>query len=129
MCLILPTSNCWDLMSEHIRPTKQYMDDEVFDPVKLDIRIKGVVILLRNAGFSTFASCQGGDHHAYNRPFVNIGVPHSEANEVRKFLKDNRLKKVEVLLRDSKYRDWEGEYIKIVGESLLDVEASDVYSQ
>ena len=109
-------------MTERVLPTKQYMDDETFDSLKLDFRVKGIVLRLRAAGFSTFASCQGGDHHAYNRPFVNIGVPHSEADEVRKFLKDNRLKKVEVLLRDSKYRDWEGEYIKIVGEALLDLE-------
>jgi hypothetical protein len=109
---------------ERILPTKQLMDDDSFDPLKLDIRIKGVVMRLRDAGFSTFASCQGGEHHAYNRPFVNIGVPHSEANNVRKFLKDNRLKRVEVLLRDSKYREWEGEYIKIVGEALLDLEFS-----
>lgn len=105
----------------HIRPTKQYMDEDAFDPIKLDKRIKGVVVLLREAGLTTFASCQGGDHHAYNRPFVNIGLPHKEVGKVKDFLKENKLKKIEVLLRDSKYREWNGEYIKIVGENLLDL--------
>ncbi|RDJ35187.1 MAG: hypothetical protein DWQ19_10205 [Crenarchaeota archaeon] len=99
------------------------MDDAAFDPLKLDRRIKGVVLRLKEAGFETFASCQGGPHHAYNRPFVSIKLDHSEANKVREFLKDNRLKNVEVFLRNSKYSDgFEGEYVKIVGFSLRDLD-------
>ena len=110
---------------ERIRPTKQIMDDESFDPLKLDIRIKGAVVRLREAGFDTFASCQGGLHHAYNKPFINILLPHGEIDSIRKFLKDNHWKKVQVLRRNSKYREAGGEYVKLVGFSLLDMEMPD----
>ena len=112
----------------HVLPTKQIMDDETFDPKKVDIRIKGMVMKLREVGFTTFMSCQGSitgiPQHAYYLPRVGLLLHHNEINKVKDFLKENRLKKVQILCRTSKeYASvTNGEYIAIVGEALLDYE-------
>jgi len=114
----------------HILPTKQIMNDDTFDPLKVDLRIKGIVMKLREAGFSTFMSCQGRitgvPQHAYYRPIVGILMFHSEVKKVKDFLKENRLKKVQINKRRSALNgtyalETNGEYIAIVGETLLDL--------
>lgn len=47
------------------------MNSEMFDP-PLDPGITDAVIALRNHGVKTFASCQGGQGHAYPEPTVRF---------------------------------------------------------
>jgi len=51
------------------------MDDHEFDITQVDVEIRPVVTLLREAGFKTFTSCSGGKGHCFNKPIVRF---HSE---------------------------------------------------
>jgi len=44
----------------------------------LDDGIRDIVLLLRQAGVETFASCQGGEGHAYPVPTVRFNGERSE---------------------------------------------------
>jgi len=48
------------------------MDAESFDPAELDDGIRDVVLAMRDAGFDTIGSCQGGQGHAHLRPIVFV---------------------------------------------------------
>ena len=51
--------------------------DKDFEP-PLDPRIKRTVLILREAGVETFASCQGGDGHPYSEPTVRFNGTQAE---------------------------------------------------
>jgi len=48
-----------------------------FDP-PLDEGIRDAVLLLRQAGIETFASCEGGEGHAYHEPTIRFHGDRSE---------------------------------------------------
>ena len=53
------------------------MTEREFDP-PLDPGITEFVLVLREAGIETFASCQGGDGHPYPRRTVRFEGTHAE---------------------------------------------------
>lgn len=52
-------------------------DNEIAD-LKLDDGIKRAVVILRQAGIETFASCEGGAGHPYSEPTIRF---HGERSE------------------------------------------------
>jgi hypothetical protein len=44
------------------------------DPNTLDDGIRETVFLLRNAGYKTFISCEGGRGHAFHEPTIGLKV-------------------------------------------------------
>ena len=51
--------------------------NDAFDP-PLDKGIERAVLLLRKAGIETFASCEGGEGHAYHEPTIRFEGSQSE---------------------------------------------------
>lgn len=47
---------------------------ENFDIDSLDPGIRDVVVLLRENGFRTFTSCEGGEGHAFEKPTVRVAL-------------------------------------------------------
>ena len=43
-----------------------------FNPKMLDDGIRGMVVLLRDGGFKTFTSCQGGKGHAFQHETIGL---------------------------------------------------------
>ena len=46
--------------------------DDGFDPKSLDDGIRDTVMLLRDAGFKTFTSCQGGRGHSFQHETIGL---------------------------------------------------------
>lgn len=90
---------------------QEAMNIDSFDSLKLDKRVKGIVIRLREAGFETIMSCQGGPGHAYKKP--RVGILTTAVDKVKEFLKKNRLKNIEVIKKEKQ--------VFIVGDNLLDL--------
>ena len=44
----------------------------MFDPNMLDDGIREIVLLLRQAGYKTFTSCEGGRGHPFREPTVGL---------------------------------------------------------
>jgi len=79
------------------------MNASSFDAAELDDGIRDVVVAMRNAGFDTWSSCQGGEGHLYRYPMVIVRIRESCDKErylLSKWLLENRTR-------------WQGTKIKI----------------
>lgn len=51
------------------------MDDNEFDPARLEPGVRDVVVFLRSKGIPTDSSCEGGKGHSFPLPTVQCPVP------------------------------------------------------
>ncbi len=95
--------------------------DEDFDLEMIDEGIRERVVLLRNAGYQTFTSCQGGEGHCFKEPTIGIMLPKlkefmSWRSELMEFLFANKLNPftIELKLAASSPTGvwWENVYIR-----------------
>ena len=96
------------------------------DPKLLDDGIRDCVLLLRNAGFTTFTSCEGGKGHSFRHGTINLTLEESYSSFQRKlvaFLRSQGMQNFTVSL----VTDYTAEHPE--GKSCVYVEGLDLLSE
>ncbi len=89
----------------------------------LDARIRDVVLMLRDHGFNTFCSCEGGNGHSFERPTVQMEYDGLAMNDMdqaaylHSVLLDNGRERFEIRIS---WRTFDGMIIRSMEVEFLD---------